>query len=327
MLINWQLVVDLLSALAWPAVVAFALYLFRRPLIEFLAQIGRRASKLSVYQISVELAILPELSSSWSIGSADVRQLTSSQVFDSPSGELFEELLKPGMVDYAVVNLGSGREWLTSRLFIFAVILGAVTRLRAFVFVENSGGVRRRFLGIAAPSSVQRALATHYPWLEEARLRAATAHYPPTLQDTAGTPRLLSQPSIFTGTQPQYEVTNFVRNFIDFIQRTTLPAAQEAESHLEIGTDPQRWERAHWIDGDRLERDLAGHLEYEWYENSPDEPQRSLAEGVARRNGALVALVDKDRHFVGLVDRHVLLDQMWRQQVSGVSNAVESKTN
>ena len=103
--IDWQLLVDLLKALAWPAVVAFALYLFRKPLIEALAQIARRASKLSVYQVSVEFATLPELSSSWSIGSADVRKLTSSQIFDSASQTLFQELLKSGRADYAVVDL------------------------------------------------------------------------------------------------------------------------------------------------------------------------------------------------------------------------------
>jgi hypothetical protein len=316
MLINWQLIVDLLKSLAWPAVVVFSLYLFRRPLTDLVAQVARRASKLSVYQVSVELATLPELSSSWSIGSADVRQLTSSQIFDSPSSTLFEELLKPGRVDYAVVDLGTGEKWLTSRLFIFALILGAVTRLRAFVFVENSGGVRRRFLGIATPSSIQSALATQYPWLEEAYLRAAAAQYFPPLPDS----RFSNQPPLFTSTE-QSRVINFVQGFIENIQRTTCPPAQEAGSHLEISSEPHVWERAHWIDGERLEHDLAGHLEYARYEDSPDEPQSMVAEGVARRKGTFVALVDEDRRFVGLIDRHALLDQMWKQQAAERSNA------
>jgi hypothetical protein len=322
MLIDWQLIVDLLKSLAWPAVVVFSLYLFRSPLTDVVAQVARRASKLSVYQVSVELATLPELSSSWSIQSTDVRQLTSSQIFDSPSPTLFQELLKPGKVDYAVVDLGTGREWLTSRLFIFALILGAVTRLRAFVFVENSGGVRRRFLGIATPSSIQTALATQYPWLEEAYLRAAAARYPTPPPDTAGASRFSNQPPLFTGTD-QWGVIHFVQHFIENIQRTTFPPAQEAGSHLEIGSEPQVWERAHWIDGERLERDLAGHLEYARYEDSPDEPQSMVAEGVARRNGTFVALVDEDRRFVGLIDRHALLDQMWKQQEAERSNAGE----
>ncbi|HJZ57254.1 MAG TPA: hypothetical protein VKE74_19955, partial [Gemmataceae bacterium] len=89
--IDWPLVVDLLKAVAWPTVVAFALYLFRRPLMDLVAQIARRARKLSVYEVSVELVTLPELSSTWSAGTEDVRRLTSSQVFDSASMTLFQE--------------------------------------------------------------------------------------------------------------------------------------------------------------------------------------------------------------------------------------------
>jgi hypothetical protein len=81
---------------------------------------------LSVYEVSIELAAVPELSSTWEAGPADVRQLTPATVFDSYSQSLFQELLQPGQADYAVVDLGDGRKWLTSRLFIFALVLGRV---------------------------------------------------------------------------------------------------------------------------------------------------------------------------------------------------------
>src|SRR5262249_34255830 len=105
--INWTLVVEAIKALAWPLFAAFALYLLRRPLVELVAQLARRAKKVSVFEVSVELAILPELQSSWSVGDTDPRRLSPSQIFDTPSQTLFEELLKPAQADYAIVDLSS----------------------------------------------------------------------------------------------------------------------------------------------------------------------------------------------------------------------------
>jgi len=170
--INWTLVVEAVKALAWPIVAAFALYLLRRPLVELVGQLARRAKKLSVFEVSVELATLPELQPPWSVAGTDVRRLSSSQIFDTPSQTLFQELLKPALSDYAIVDVRSGEDWLTSRLFIFALILGEVTGLRAFVFLESAASTRRKFLGVATPANVRRALGRRYPWLEEAVARA-----------------------------------------------------------------------------------------------------------------------------------------------------------
>ena len=79
---------------------------------------------------------------------------------------------------------------------------------------------------------------------------------------------------------------------------------------MEIGTAPKTWERAHWIDGERLERDLVGVLEYAWVDESLDSPRSLVSEAVIRRNASFVAIVDSDRRFVGLVDRYALLTQM-----------------
>jgi len=136
--VNWPLVVEIVKALAWPIVAAFALYLLRRPLVELVGQLARRARKVSVFEVAVELATLPELQPPWSVGDVDVRRLSSSQIFDSASQTLFQEIMKPAQADYAIVDLRSGQAWLTSRLFIFSLVLGEVTGLRAFVFLESA---------------------------------------------------------------------------------------------------------------------------------------------------------------------------------------------
>jgi hypothetical protein len=308
--INWSLVVEVTKALAWPAVVAFSLYIFRRPIVELVGQVVRRAKKVSVFEVSVELAPLPELHPSWSVGEADARRLSSSQIFDSASQSLFQELLKPARADYAIVDLRTGDAWLTSRLFIFSLILGEVTGLRAFVFLETTANTRRRFLGVATPSGVRRALGRRYPWFEEAYARALATMYPITQPpEVNGVSNFSNQPSPLASGE-QGRVSSFVQYFVQNLQRTTSPPDNESRTYLEIGTEPKTWERAHWIDGDRLERDLAEVLEYAWVTESLDSPRRLITEAVVRRNTSFVALVDSDRRFVGLVDRYALLNQM-----------------
>jgi hypothetical protein len=310
MSINWPLIVEVIKALAWPVVAAFALYLLRRPLVELVGQVASRAKKISVFEISVELATLPELQPSWSVGDTDARRLSSSQIFDSASQTLFQELLKPAQADYAIVDLRDGEAWLTSRLFIFSLILGEVSGLRAFVFLETAANTRRRFLGVATPSNVRRALGRRYPWLEEAFARALSSAYPnaqPT--ETQGVSTFSNQISPISSND-QWRVSDFVRRFVQNLQRTTDPPEDESRSYLEIGTKPKTWERAQWIDGERLERDLAGVFEYAWVNESLDSPRRLVSEAVIRRNASFVALVDSDRRFVGLVDRYALLSQM-----------------
>jgi hypothetical protein len=308
--IDWTLVVEAIKVLAWPMVAAFALYLLRRPLVELVGQLARRAKKVSVFEVSVELATLPELQASWSVGDTDLRRLSSSQIFDSASQTLFQELLKPAQADYAIVDLRSGQAWLTSRLFIFSLILGDVTGLRAFVFLESAANTRRRFVGVATPSNVRRALGRRYPWFEEAFARALSSEYPNVQQgESPSVSTFSNQTSPFTPGE-QWRVTNFVRQFVQNLQRTTDPPENERHSYLEIGTTPKTWERAHWIDGERLERDLVGVLEYAWVDEALDSPRRLVSEALIRRNASFVALVDSDRRFVGLVDRYALLNQM-----------------
>ncbi len=88
--------------------------------------------------MSVEPATLPELSSSWAVGSVDVRQLTPSEIFDSPSQALFEELLKPSNSDYVVVDMGEGHEWLNSRLYFVRASSWGTETYSCFYFSGDS---------------------------------------------------------------------------------------------------------------------------------------------------------------------------------------------
>jgi NlpA lipoprotein len=229
---------DVVNALAWPLVVVLALILFRRPLIELLGEFIRRARKVSVYHVSIELATVPALSPSWARPEIDVRQVSSAHLIDSFTKTLFEELSRPAPADCAIVDLGSGREWLSSRLFLFALVLGEVTGVRAFMFLEKSSSTRKAFLGVASPNAVWKALAAQHPWFEKAFGRA-TALYGNAMFPTSN-----------SGT-----LNHIATNYVDALQTIVAPIglyARKARSVAEIAdgasigipNDPSNGERA-----------------------------------------------------------------------------------
>jgi len=304
--------VELTIALAWPVVALVALILLHRPIADALVQLAKRAKSLTVFDVSLELATLPELQTSWIADTnADVRKLTSAMIFDSYSHTLFAQLASAQHADYAIVDLRDGKEWLTSRLYIFAMILGEVIVVRAFVFLVTSGGTSRRFLGVATTADIRRAIGARYPWFDEAAARAMVSAYSQT------TPAVAVPGSTFTNSKSPIASADssrfFVRFFVEEIQRNIKPIDQEASTYLELPSVPadpiKKWERARWIDGECLERDLGDALSRDWVEDSTDLPRREIAGKVMRKKSSLVALVDGDRRFLGLADRFALLSQ------------------
>jgi hypothetical protein len=83
------------------------------------------------------------------------------------------EVVRGPDVDYAVINLGRGDQWLASRLLIFSVVARELRQVRCIVLtaVTETDG-RERFLGLVATEDVRRALAWQYPWLEVALFNA-----------------------------------------------------------------------------------------------------------------------------------------------------------
>ncbi len=316
---DWSVVLGFVGAILWPLVTLIAVLLFRRPVIRLASEIAVRTRKVSFKGVSLELQTLPALAPtwgvSWGVATQDVRRLTSSELFDSYSSTLFEQLLHPRDADYAVVDLGRGEEWLTSRLYIFSLVLGEVSRLRALVFLETAASVRRRFLGVAAPGDVRAALARKYPWLEQAFALAYAAQYPQLNADVMGQ-STLSSPTYVLDASQTHTVMQLVRQFVSNIQRKTEPPQSEQRTYLSFQTATPAtttlttlWERGEWIDGERLERDLAACLEYSWYADSPDLSRRARIDGILRRQARFVALVDEDRRFAGLVDRYALFSR------------------
>ncbi|MCU0588096.1 MAG: hypothetical protein MUF52_08050 [Syntrophobacteraceae bacterium] len=308
MKIDWKFWADFMRAMAWPGLAALMLLMFRKQIAEVLTQLARRLRRAHPRDVHVDLKRLPELPLSWKVGAADVRLLTPPRVLNGNSRAFFQELVRPAGADYVVVDLGKGQEWLASRLFLFSLILGMARSLRTLVFLESSHGVRRRFLGTASPADVHKALAVRYPWLEEAWLQASAAQYERRATGAVDGEEPASGQPLFSGADPEM-VRSFSHDFLERIQRSGPPPEAERDHFLQVSSSPEAWEKTQWLDGERLERDLAGWLQYDWCEHSPDRPHKAIVASVVRRGAPFVALVDSDRRFLGLVDRYALLDE------------------
>lgn len=348
----WWVVAYLVGVIAWPLVAAFAVFYLRKPLVELINELPRRIQKFQFYNLSIELATVSELSTSWNVNSRDVRKLTPSEIFDSLSFDLFDELAEPTTSDYAIIDLGSGQDWLTSRLFIFAMILGLIGRVQIFVFLTSSGEIRRKFLGIATPFCITKALAARYPYLKEACLKALPVEITP-IEHLVHLIR--NEEDAFAEEQQENELTRmrheltkrrdeleemrgfilkeledeelmdaqirdfvraFVQEFLKSIQKSEEPLPNEKEAYLQF-TDFEydtKWERTRWIDGNLLQLDLAGCLDYSRCEDSKEKTRNAIVEMIARQDGDFVVLVDQDGRFKELVNRHALLDQMFKHQ-------------
>jgi hypothetical protein len=83
-----------------------------------------------------------------------------------------EAIVQPG-IELLEVDLRDGSYWWSTRLYLLAALAQDMSDVRAFVFV--SGGADRRFVGMAMPSIVRRALAAQTPELETTYLDVARA--------------------------------------------------------------------------------------------------------------------------------------------------------
>src|SRR2546425_10554185 len=121
-------VLDLVRALAWPLVALAALVVLRHALPEIARDFARRATKIAVFEFAVELA--PAAAPPGDARPPAVALLGAPVLGPSLLPALVAELEKTAPADYLVVDLLGERGWLTSRLFLWAELLGRTRSLR-----------------------------------------------------------------------------------------------------------------------------------------------------------------------------------------------------
>jgi hypothetical protein len=189
---------------------------------------------------------------------------------------------------------------LSSRLFLFALVLGEAIGVRAFVFLETST-TRKAFLGVASPRAVWKALAAqHHPWFEKAFGEATGNNMFPTSDSTT--------------------LRNIAKFYVEKLQSQIEPPKTDA-GKWEKRPSPSKdsteglWEKTTWVNSVLLERWFGPKLSDAWCLEEQDTPNSALVEAILKRNDDFVAIVDRRHKFRGLVDRKALATQVWRARV------------
>ncbi len=316
--------VELVNGLAWPVVALLIAALYRRPISGFVRALGTRITKLSLFKVEIELATagtsMPLLN--------DIRTADSTALINSGRAEL-EKALSGIPADYAEIAIGGGKEWLTSRLYIAAVMMERMRNVKVFVFVERAPKTERRFVSVAAVRQLRWTLAQRYPCLEAAWVHALESSvfrsaFPMT--PPAGVPAptppaqwpidpctvlspsssiIQSDAGAFESLQARLLVDAFMKSL-----RREAPASPDPSAHEWVTLSGTTQERATWVTRKMLESFLPAEAFDTWSNALRDAPRTQRLRAVLRRAGPFVALVEGDREFVGLANRQAMLEEI-----------------
>lgn len=302
----------LLGAIMWPVAVLVLVLAFRKSLPSLAEQLAGRVTKLGFAGISLELAEAKPFVPQWSGASAalDLRsKATAMEINDSTHRMFVEQLRVPSGADFAEVNLGEGKEWLTSRLYIMAILFARMKGVRAFVFLETAQGVRRRYVGWATVEAVRWTLARRYPWLETA--------YADSYSQITG----IEQGVVVSGqgrlgfSHAPDDVSpaiSLLRGYLTRVQQSPYPPLPgEEEEWVSIAPDPVTYEHARWVSSEHLEELLGDLLNTSVIRQSQLHSLEGLDQLrlVTAATGEFIALTTDDGRFQELLERCEILEQ------------------
>lgn len=116
-------IVEFIKVVAWPLAFVLAILIFRKPLTHFLNELAPRITKVSAFEVSIELATVPSPPVPWADPTLfEGPNLTGGDPTTTTIMELFERIYEDTVWHYLIVDIGTGRSWLTSRLFLFTVL-------------------------------------------------------------------------------------------------------------------------------------------------------------------------------------------------------------
>ena len=303
----------LAGEVAWPIAALVIALIFWGPLSELVR--SGRITKFSIFNVGIELT--PATSAPETQLLNEVRDASVTYIGDS-SKALLAQVQSDKPADYAVIDLGTGEEWLTSRLYVATIMLSRMNGAQVLVFVETAGTTRRRFVAVASIRHLRWALARSYPWLEKAWLSAVSGAFPTT---DLMTPVVTSDVG---GFEPQkaMQITNA---YLQLLQMYPQPAAMPTKARSRAAPNPPppvrpppgwvrfddgRQEHAEWVTHQLLTTLIPAGAFQAWAPAMTDEPRPKRIRAVLRRAGDFTALVDDDRNFIRLVNRRTLIDEI-----------------
>jgi len=313
-----------LNAVLWPIVVLAILLAYRQKIPALFERLASRVTKLKFAGVSLELATAKPFVPEWSgsPGALDLRhKATAIEVNDSTARTFVTQLMEEASGDYAEVNLGAGDEWLTSRLFIMAILFTRMKGIECFVFVEKSGDVRKRFVGWAEPGKIRWALAKRHPWLEQAYAGAYSTIMSQQQAFVVSNQGRLGYQFSLHDPAPSIEL---LREFLQRVQAPVapLPAPVDLKDWILLDPATNTHEHAEWVTGELLEALLGADCNVsavrsaELRAKNTKEQLQALLAAPER----FVAVTAEDGRFEYLVDRNVMLEQVAKTMASDVDS-------
>ncbi|MDO6439079.1 hypothetical protein Q4534_16785 [Cyclobacterium sp. 1_MG-2023] len=306
----------LASAILYPLVLLIVFILFRKEIPALIKSLSGRLTGLSIAGISLDLAKAEAFSPNWvAQGALDLRQKAeAANVNDSTAGNFSTILETSGEVDYVIINLGRGKEWLASRLYIMSIIFENRKGIKGIVFLESTKGTRKKYIGWAEPQKVRWALANQFPWFEKAYSDA----YSIVLDQGA---KIVNHKGRLGYSHDPYSSRSSItllENFLKKIQSPpeNPPLPEEEMEWVNLPSDPinpsYTKEHTSWLNAESLETSLDEVLITEKINTtnqSPEDIEKQVTMSLISSH-EFIAVVNEEKQFSYLVKREKLLEQL-----------------
>jgi hypothetical protein len=221
-------------------------------------------------------------------------QLAGGEVNTTTRLTLFKALEGPAHWDFIVVDIGDGKRWLASRLFIFSILLKELRGLRSVVIVESAAQVKRKLLGITTPDEVRSSLAARYPCFDKQLIEAVN----------------VAAVAVFRNRISLDQAQELLNVFLDGLQ-SRLPPDQNGLEWSEIETG-HLWEASPWLTRKKVNSDLSSTF-YDLHESTIERASvhadLDLYTDVMRCQEPFVAIVNAQGEFLDLFYKQAIVDR------------------
>jgi len=312
-------VTDLIRAIAWPLVVVVTVIVARRQIAEVAKALTGRVSRISVFGVDLEIAHVEALDTDASDLFTAIREPIEAGSFRARAGAVpasyvgtLQDLIRQGQrADYAVIDLGDGERWLTTRLYLFAAMLHWALSVERFVFIETTPiGERSHLVGHAATDEICQALASRFPWLALAFAQATSvSRFSPV------PPQVTAEGGLVPGEPSDQQALAIIEAFIRQVQSPLIPDQGEDAWIALTSAGAPTYEHARWTSAGDVERVLGGALDTERVTRSLDGSAENLVRQAVAAHGHYIAVLNGEGRFKELLDRTKITDALARRSL------------
>ncbi|SEO00166.1 hypothetical protein [Paenibacillus sp. OV219] len=304
-------IATLVSAVMWPVVICVLLLISRKHLPDLLNVLLKRVKRIDFAGVSLELSETKAFTPTLSVSQLDLINMMEIMQKSSEAIDIRDLLLSEGSADYTVIHLGSGKNWLTSRLFIMSIMFAHQKNMKAFVFLESNNDNRKRYAGWAKPATIRFALAKRYPWFEAAFAEAYCA-----VVKKHGRLQLVTSNRGELGNGEPF--VSVLRDFLNEVQINDIKQIElDARSEwISLTSANRTYEHAEWINGVLLEELLEEDLHVSVIQSTKVKEiklDNAQFQRILDSPEEFIAITSFNGKFKGLLERNAVLEQAVRQ--------------